>query len=380
MTHIVQIAPFIGRGSGVAGVAWNLQTELVAMGHTVESFTVATAQRRPPRRWPRHPFLRAFALFRRMVWFTTVGTVRARRFLAERPDAVSICHNNVMTGDIYVNHGVVGAAMRARGNGLWRMVRNPTHIFTYVRDSIRYRSGLHRAVVALSQSEADTLRRVYGRVRSRIVVIPNGVDLEGFHPPTAEARRSARADFHLDDDQRVVLFVGHEFARKGLDQTIEALVHAPSVLLLVVGGNAQAIDAARARAVALGVAERVLFVGTRTDLPLFFAAADMFVLASAYEANALVVLEALASGLPVVSTTVGYAPEIIVDGENGFLVARDARQIGARFEELAMADLAEWGLRARRSVEHLGWRRIAERYLALVDEIIAERAAEGVEV
>ena len=45
-----------------------------------------------------------------------------------------------------------------------------------------------------------------------------------------------------------------------------------------------------------------------------------------------------------------------------------------------MADLAEWGLRARRSVEHLGWRRIAERYLALVDEIIAERAAEGVEV
>ncbi|SFR91023.1 UDP-glucose:(heptosyl)LPS alpha-1,3-glucosyltransferase [Microbacterium sp. cf046] len=379
MTHIVQIAPYIGRGSGVAGVAWNLQTELAAMGHTVESFTVATAQRRPTRGWPKHPLMRAFALFRRMVWFTTVGTVRARRFLAERPDAVAICHNNVMTGDIYVNHGVVGAAMRARGNGLWRMIRNPTHIFTYVRDSIRYRSGLHRAVVALSRSEADTLRRVYGRVRSRIVVIPNGVDLDAYRPPTPEARRRARADFHLDDDQRVVLFIGHEFSRKGLDQTIEALVFAPSVLLLVVGGNAQAIDAARARADVLGVAERVLFVGTRTDLPLFFAAADIFVLASAYEANALVVLEALASGLPVVSTPVGYAPELIVDGDNGYLVARDAREIGARFEDLADADLAEWGVRARRSVEHLGWRPIAERYLALVDEIIAERAATGAE-
>jgi UDP-glucose:(heptosyl)LPS alpha-1,3-glucosyltransferase len=149
-------------------------------------------------------------------------------------------------------------------------------------------------------------------------------------------------------------------------------------LLLVVGGNAQAIDAARARADELGVVERVLFVGTRTDLPLFFAAADIFVLASAYEANALVVLEALASGLPVVSTAVGYAPEIIVDGENGFLVAREAREIGARFEELAMADLPEWRVRARRSVEHLGWRSIAERYLALVDEIIADRAARGV--
>ena len=82
----------------------------------------------------KHRFLRALALFRRMVWFTTVGTVRARRFLAERPDAVSICHNNAMVGDIYVNHGVVGAAMRARGNGVWRMVRNPTHIFTFLRD------------------------------------------------------------------------------------------------------------------------------------------------------------------------------------------------------------------------------------------------------
>ena len=56
----------------------------------------------------------------------------------------------------------------------------------------------------------------------------------------------------------------------------------------------------------------------------FFAAADMFVLPSAYEANALVVLEALACGLPVVATRVGFAPEIIVDGDNGYLVDRDA--------------------------------------------------------
>lgn len=378
MTHIVQIAPFIGRGSGVAGVAWNLQTEFEARGHRVESFTVATAQRRPPRPWPRHPFFRALALFRRMVWFTTVGTMRAKRFLAERPDAVSICHNNVMTGDVYVNHGVVGAAMRARGNGLWRMVRNPTHIFTYVRDSIRYRGGIHRAVVALSASEAQTLRRVYGRVRSRIVVIPNGVDLDTFHLPSPQERASARAAFHLDEDARVVLFVGHEFSRKGLDHAIEALVHAPTVMLLVVGGNAQAIDSARSRATELGVAERVLFVGTRADLPLLFAAADIFALPSAYEANALVVLEALASGLPVVCTRVGYAPEIVVDGENGFLVERDPRQIGARFEEIAADEPGEWGPRARRSVEHLGWRRVAERYLALVDEILTERASQGV--
>lgn len=375
--HIVQIVPNLGRGSGVAGVAWNLQQEFRAMGHTVEAFTMTTATGGRPRRTPRHPLFRALKLFRGMVWFSTVGTARARRFLRERPDAVSICHNNVMAGDVYVNHGVVGAAMRARGNGLWRMVRNPTHPFTFVRDLIRYRGRTHRAVVALSPSEAETLRRVYGRVRAPITIIPNGVDLERFHPPTPVERAEARAAFRLDDEARVVLFIGHEFARKGLAVAIEALVHAPSLLLLVVGGNAQAIDQARARANDLGVAERVLFVGARHDVPLFLAAADLFVLPSAYEANALVVLEALAAGLPVVATRVGYAPELIVDGENGYLVERDPVEIGARFEELAAVDLDAWARRARTSAEPHGWRATAERYVELLRSLPPRSAGES---
>ncbi len=372
--HIVQVVPFIGSGSGVGGVAWNLQREFRAMGITVESFTLTTARRRPDRFSSEHRILRAIELFRRMVWFTTVGTVRARRFLAARPDAVSICHNGAMVGDIYVNHGVVSASMRARGNALWRMLRNPTHIFTFVRDTIRYRSRIHQAVVALSPSEAHTLRRVYGKVRPEIVVIPNGVDLTRFHPPTPAERTHAREAFLLEDDARVVLFVGHEFARKGLDHAIQALVHAPSVLLLVVGGDSRSIPAAHESAVRLGVVERVLFLGRRGDLPELFAAADIFVLPSAYEANALVVLEALAAGLPVVCTPVGYATQVVVDGENGYLVNADPREIGARLAELAAADLSQWRSRARVSVRDLGWRDVAERYVALVDEIRGERA------
>lgn len=373
--HIVQIVPFIGPGSGVAGVAWNLDREFRAMGHTVESFTYATAGYRSRRPWPKRRLLRVFALFRRTVWFTTVGTMRARRFLRERPDAVSICHNNAMAGDVYVNHGVVGAAMRARGNGVWRMVRNPTHPFTFVRDLIRYRSGIHRSVVALSPSDADTLRRVYGRVRPPITVISNGVDLEEYRPPTADERREAREVFHLDQDDRVVLFIGHEFARKGLDFAIDALAQAPTVMLLVVGGNAEAIEQARNRATNGGVAERVLFVGTRRDLPLFFAASDAFILPSAYEANALVVLEALASGLPVIATRVGYAPEIIENGVNGFLVSQDAREIGDRMEQLAASDHGAFAMRARSSVEPYGWRATARRYVELLERLRQPDAA-----
>jgi len=376
MTRIVQVVPFIGPGSGVAGVAWNLEQQFRALGATVERYTFDDARRREAGRWPTSQLGARLARGWRIVWFSTVGTSRARRFIADRPDAIVICHNNVMAGDVYVNHGIVLASMRARGQSAWRMVRNPFHIFTHVRDRVRYRGRTHRAVVALSEAEAAELVATYGRVRPRIVVIPNGVDLEKFRPPSDEERRTARSALGLGDEERVAVFVGHEFDRKGLSFAIGGLQHAEDVLLLIIGGSDDIIAAANAEAQALGVGNRVLFLGPRYGLRSFLAASDMFVLPSAYEANALVVLEALASGLPVVTTRVGFAPEIIVDGVNGFLVDRDARQVGDRLEQLAALDDAALGAfrrRARESVEPYAWPAIARRYLDLAEELLAER-------
>ena len=374
MTRIVQVVPFIGPGAGVAGVAWNLEQQFRELGATVERYTFDDARRHRQRPWPRNPFLRRLARGWRVVWFSTFGTVRARRFLAERPDAVSICHNDVMAGDIYVDHGVILASMRARGNPAWLMIRNPFHIFIHLRDLIRYRGRTHRVVVALAPADVTELRESYGRVRPRVVIIPNGVDLDRFRPPTPEERREAREALQLGEEERVAVFVGHEFHRKGLSFAIDALRFAPGVLLLIVGGSDDIIAEAHAEAQELGVGDRVLFLGPRHDLAPFLAASDMFVLPSAYEANALVVLEALASGLPVVTTRVGFAPEIIVDGQNGFLVARDARDIGARLTQLAEEDdLSAWSRRARTSVESYSWRAVAQRYLELADELAAER-------
>lgn len=375
--HIVQLAPSIGPGSGVAGVANNLEREFLAMGHRAEQFTLVTAGWRR-RRWPRRRLLRALTAFRRMVWFDSVGTRRARRFLADRPGAVSICHNGLLVGDIYVNHGVVTAAMRARGHGMFRILRNPTHPYSFVRDLIRYRSGIHRAVVALSTDEPANLRRTYGKIRPPIDVIPNGVDTEAFRPPTPTERLAARQAFALDDEARVALFIGYEFGRKGIHLAIEALVHAPTVLLLVAGGNSsEAIVDATAHARRAGVDERVLLLGPRTDLALFFAASDIFVLPSYYEANALVVLEALASGLPVVATRVGAAAELVCNGENGYLVGHDAVEIADRLEHLAAQDLSAWRERARASVEAYSWTGVARRYLALAERVAAEREQDG---
>ncbi|WP_400997692.1 glycosyltransferase family 4 protein [Agromyces sp. GXQ0307] len=377
MTRIVQVAPSIEPGSGVAGVAYALEQEFRAAGVPVERFTAADAGRtlaRPHRTTLGLHLSRAG----NVVWFSTVGTRRAKRFLAERPDAVSFTHNDVMAGDVYVNHGLLQAAMRARGNYAWRMVRNPVHLFTALRDRIRYRGRTHRAVVALTGEEARLLTEVYGRVRPPVTVIPNGVDVERFSPGDAAERAAVHRELGIADDATVAVFIGHEFERKGLHLAMEALRMAPGVVLLVVGGSPEMIKKAGAQARRAGVADRVVFAGERSDPVPLLRASDVLVLPSAYEANALVVLEALACGVPVVSTRVGFAPDIVVDGENGFLIERDAAPLGARLAELDALDAIAreaWRSRARLTAEQHSWREVAARYLELARSIEAQKAS-----
>jgi len=373
MTRIVQIVPTIRPGSGVAGVAYALEREFAAAGATVERFTLHEAGKRPRRSTGRTTIGNHLEGARNVVWFSTIGTRRARRFLAQRPDAISICHNDVLAGDVYVNHGLLQAAMRARGNYAWRMVRNPVHLFTAIRDRIRYRSRTHRAIVALTSAEAELLVETYGRVRAPIHVIPNGVDVERFRPPDAAERSQARSALGIDDERTVAVFVGHEYERKGLPLVIEGLRRAAGVTLVVVGGSPDMIRHAESEARELGVADRVRFVGTHDDPVPFLWAADTLVLPSAYEANALVLLEALACGLPVVATRVGFAPDLVRDGENGHLVDRNGASVGDRLDELGRSDLTALRAAARATAEQYSWREIARRYLELVESLRAER-------
>src|SRR5699024_2259097 len=132
---IVQISPEFSPGTGVGGVAWALESRWRELGHDVRRFGPEEAGcsflARPAaglRGRLRHAA--------RVVWFSTVGTVRARQAIKELPPgSVTICHNDALAGDVYVNHGLLTAAMRARGHFVWRMVRNPLHLFTAARDA-----------------------------------------------------------------------------------------------------------------------------------------------------------------------------------------------------------------------------------------------------
>ncbi|MGN7861617.1 glycosyltransferase family 4 protein [Microbacterium sp. 22303] len=364
----MQIATSVAPGTGISGVAWELERAFRAAGHTVESLTTPQLVRVPPRT-QRAAWRRRLSMVSTQFRLVVRGSARARRYLAERPDAVALCHGMVLAGDVFVNHVITIAAVRARGRGLWRVLRNPMVPFAYVVDRIRYRGRTHRAIVALTSAEVAELERCYGVATTPVQVIPNGVDLDRFRPPTAAERESARAALGLDDEHRVALFVGHELRWKGVPLAIDALVHAPTVMLLVVGGDSETIPLMLRRAERAGVVDRVHFAGVKTDLSAVFAAADMFVFPTLYEPYGMVISEALASGLPVIATRQGCAVDLIEDGVNGYLVDPDPKDIAARLEQVAATDVAAWRDACRRSVAHLGWDRIADRYLALLASV-----------
>lgn len=237
----------------------------------------------------------------------------------------------------------------------------------------------------VSRGTAHELKRHFPLRDADITVIPNGVDLDRFHPRHRDGRGAElRRQLDLATGKPVLLFVGGEWRRKGLQHAIEALPHLRAdgplndAVLLVVGRDAAADEFSRL-ANTLGVSDRVLFAGFSDRPEDYFAVADAFVFPTYYEAYSLATLEAAAAGLPVVAARVNGTDELIRtdtngDGINGALVDRSGPAIAAALDELASrpGGLAEAGRAARRIVEqeHL-WDRIADEFEALYGRLAA---------
>lgn len=192
----------------------------------------------------------------------------------------------------------------------------------FSRTEKRLLEGDHPPVVlCLSDYVKGEVRRHYQLPERKLVRLFNAVDLRRFDPVRmADQRQSVRQGWGVGEDRVVLLMVAQDFARKGLRQAIEALARIKdNRLMLVVAGKGK-VESYQSLAADLGVGERVRFVG-RTDRPEdLYAAADAFVLPTRHDPCSLVVLEALAMGLPVISTKFNGACEIMEEGRHGFVL------------------------------------------------------------
>lgn len=372
--RIVQCSRQIAPGGGVSGVAAQIEAGFRAAGYDCRRVTLETVGVSSHRLY-RSRVVNKLALIRDVVWYTIAGTVYARMRYAGRRNII-LCHNDALVGDIYVNHGIHKLAVLG-SRPLAKMLRNPLHLFIYLREEARHRLRLHRRIVTLSPADTEAIVAAYPASRGRVVELANAVDVSRF--AAAAARRGeVREAMGVREDEIVLLFVGHEFDRKGLYYIIRALGQLDERhRLWVVGGDDSMISAARNEAARAGVDDRTTFFGTQRErVEDYFAGADVFVLASSYEVTPLVLLEAMAAAVVPVCTPVGVAPEIIKPGVNGFLVERDESSIAAGISAATQdrQRLTELSKLAAESAKPFDWPAVVRGYLELITSVHAEKS------
>jgi glycosyltransferase involved in cell wall biosynthesis len=231
----------------------------------------------------------------------------------------------------------------------------------------------------VSKYTVNELTELYGINEEKIHVIYNGVDVEKFKPRTN--RTELRREFGLEEEQKIVLFVGRLYHRKGL----EILLHSiPPILqefrdvkFAISGtGFKKKEESLRKLANKLKIEDSVSFLGYVPDekLPYLYSASDIFVLPAIYENFPFAILEAQATGLPVISTKVGGIPEFLADNKNGFLIApREPTQLTQRILTLLQdPKLAEeMGNRGRKLIEEkFSWHLITSQVIDLYHKLL----------
>ncbi len=235
----------------------------------------------------------------------------------------------------------------------------------------------NRRFIAISEQVGHDLKNLYGL--KDIVVIPHGVNTKDFFPEPLKSKEVIN-DRHPElKNNLVFLFVG-AFERKGLRTLIEALEKistdskAKNVdwKLVVVGSGP--ISEMQRLAKKLGLYEKILFVGSRNDVSLYYQAADLFILPSHYDPFGLVGAEALASGCPSILSRSSGCSSIIKHGENGFIL-EDSSDVQA-LANLILQFLdkkslhAEMRSQARSSVESFNWVEISLKYETTFKEVL----------
>jgi UDP-glucose:(heptosyl)LPS alpha-1,3-glucosyltransferase len=286
---------------------------------------------------PRRPFLLFYA------WFALAGSLAVRRWRRGVVQATgAVVLNHVDAVEIHFCHQAYQRETPGRRSWPARLNVALGGFVKRAAERLCVRANPSAAYVCVSEGLAEEMRAHYPQIAQRVLTIHNGVDTRSFAPASdGERQHAKRARLGLAPGRLVAVFVGGEWARKGLAAAIEAIALAPAWDLVVAGTGDRRFY--QELADTLGVGDAVHWLGVVSDIQAIYKLADAFVLPSSYETFSLVTFEAAASGLPILAAPVNGVRELIRDGENGFLIGTEPQGIAERLSELA----ADPGLRAR---------------------------------
>ncbi len=307
---------------------------------------------------------------RKSCFFVASG-IMLRRY---KFDIVHLHHPSLYQCDVVTCHGLARAGMHAMRTAAKdsrmkgdhrknRLYRSMLPLLEY-----NYKAGRRKKIIAISQSVKKDLVRFCAVPNEDIIVIHNGVNLDEFHPAHKLIYRGPTRDrFDLEESDFVFLFVGHFFRRKGFNTVLKALsrLRSKNVKLLVVGKHSAERDSFMRLTQDMGLNSRVIFVGRTDHVNHYYAASDAFIFPTFYEPFGLAILEAMACGLPVITSKLAGAAELITDSVNGMLLndPTNESQLIRKMEllisnpELRMT----LGKAARSSAEKCSWDTVADK-------------------
>jgi UDP-glucose:(heptosyl)LPS alpha-1,3-glucosyltransferase len=243
----------------------------------------------------------------------------------------------------------------------------------------RWQFRFARRVVTNSLWSRRVLGETYPFAAARTRCVYNGVDAAHFSPLVRrEFRDATRARLGLTREHVVLLLVGTGLHRKGVLELLEAFsaIRAARARVIIVGRRSAMDDALIGDALGrLGLGDRVILQDFVSDPRPYYAAADVFVLPTKFDPFSNATAEALACGLPVITTAVNGVSELIAEGREGFVIVdpHDGGALGRALARMLDADRPRMGEAARALAETLTWQRHVDAMRAVYAEVVEER-------
>jgi UDP-glucose:(heptosyl)LPS alpha-1,3-glucosyltransferase len=289
--------------------------------------------------------------------------MRATKEMKQGNYDITMGVGNTLEADVLQPHGGVHWAwfwrsLRVYDNPIFWTMKFLGRIFSpkqwisgWIEDA-PYRSKNLRKIIAISDMVKQDILRWYGISEDRIDVIYNGVDIERFHPRNRQYREEIRKRYGIGDEF-VILFVSNNFRMKGLGYLIKELAKIkkedhPPFKLLILGRDRQSPYLHLAKKI--GVFEEVIFAGSTNEPEKYYGAADLLVHPTFYDACSLTVLEALASGLSVITTSSNGASGVLNQGEEGLVIQEpiDVDQLSMAIKHYFAVDIRHHSIYCRR--------------------------------
>jgi UDP-glucose:(heptosyl)LPS alpha-1,3-glucosyltransferase len=309
-----------------------------------------------------------------LLWFARAAAAAARR---EGADLV-LSFARIVDADILRSGGGVHSSyVRAARQWQSRSARiamrvSPYHRVQMLIERRGFASLRFKRAIAVSDLVRDDLARTFVLASAQAVTLYNGVDLDRFSPePEVAARDEIRREFGVPDSRPAVIFIGNGFARKGLRFLLETWPAIGVAARLIVVGTDQAAASYERLVQRLGLEDRVKFLGRRTDVERLLRGADALALPSLFEPFGNVAMEAMASGLPVLTTALCGVAEIMPAALRAYIVNDPANRAELAARMNALVEAAP-GLRAaaRAAAEQFTWERHARELLAILEAAV----------